>query len=244
MLSLTAVDLVEVWEQGCLSGCAARVFLLLSRVHPDMSYEKLQNLPLGVRDDMLLQLREQLFGSQLESVVSCKNCHELLEIKLGIHEFRANSKLGDYPVLEWIIGDLAVRFRVPTGGDLRDIEDCQDWKTARQRLLESCILEAHRNKEAIAPSQLTEQETEVLAERIAQADPHGELLLNGDCPGCGHRWESLLDIATFLWQELDMRVKSLLSEVHTLAWAYSWAERDILAMSARRRQIYLELLQR
>ena len=33
----------------------------------------------------------------------------------------------------------------------------------------------------------------------------------------------------------------LLGEVHTLARAYHWREAEILAMSSRRRQAYLEL---
>lgn len=72
---------------------------------------------LGSRDDLLLQLREQIFGPRLESVVKCPKCSESLEINLDIHELRAGSESGDNPAAEWTNGDLSVRFRVPTGGD-------------------------------------------------------------------------------------------------------------------------------
>ena len=42
--------------------------------------------------------------------------------------------------------------------------------------------------------------------------------------------------------ELATQAKRLLREVHFLARAYGWREADILAMSARRRQAYLEMV--
>jgi hypothetical protein len=242
MRALTAVDLVDVWEQGWASGCAERALLLLGRAHPDISDEELEAMPLGIRDDLLLQLRQQLFGPWLESVVICPKCSESLEISVDANELRAEGESGDDARTEWTSGELSVRFRVPASGDLRDLEGDRDPEEVRRRLLERCVLEAHRGVETIEPLQLTREETIALGEHIAQADPRGELMLNAECPRCGHRWERLLDIASFLWREIDIHVKRLLGDVHTIASAYSWSERDILAMSARRRQMYLEEL--
>ena len=61
------------------------------------------------------------------------------------------------------------------------------------------------------------------------------------CPGCGHDWQPVFDIARFLWQELHAWALHMLREVDTLAASYHWAEADILALSPRRRQAYLEL---
>jgi ribosomal protein S27E len=244
MTALKAVDLVDVWERGYINGYAERAQLLLSQAYADLSHDELKALPLGKRDDMLLQLREQIFGSRLESVVSCPNCNETLAINLDIPELRANLALGEDSATEWTSGDLWIRFRVPTGGNLLDLEKSKNREEARQRLLEHCVVEAHRGEEIIEPSQLTREETIALAERVARADSRGELMLNTKCPSCGNSWETLLDIAAFLWSELDVYVKRLATEVHALAWAYSWSERDILTMSARRRQIYLELVGR
>jgi hypothetical protein len=52
----------------------------------------------------------------------------------------------------------------------------------------------------------------------------------------------LFDIVSFFWTELSAQAKRLLREVHTLARGYGWREADILAMSARRRQLYLDLV--
>ena len=289
MRALTTVDLVDVWEQGWARGPAERALLLLGRTFPYTSTEELEAMPLGVRDDHLLQLRERLFGATLESVVRCPGCGESLEISVNAHELQADLKVSttaeagstateagsttteadsstteadstlirdadtrsaDLRVgpressgMEWTAGDLSVRFRVPTTRDFLDLEAFSDPDEVRRGLIERCVLDAHRGTERIQPLQLDEEETIALGEEIAQADPNGELMLLAECPSCGHRWDSLLDIASFLWQEIDIHVRRLLAEVHTLATAYSWSERDILSMSALRRQMYLEELQ-
>ena len=83
---------------------------------------------------------------------------------------------------------------------------------------------------------------ERLAERLAECDPWAESLLDLICPGVRHEWTVLLDVAVFLWTEIRARAQRLLHDVHTLAMAYGWREADILAMSSRRREAYLELV--
>ena len=46
---------------------------------------------------------------------------------------------------------------------------------------------------------------------------------------------------SFLWTEIEAWAWRMLSDVHTLARAYGWGERDILALSPTRRQFYLEM---
>ena len=50
------------------------------------------------------------------------------------------------------------------------------------------------------------------------------------------------DIASFFWSEIHSWAQRALREVATLARAYGWREADILSMSARRRQAYLEMI--
>ena len=63
-----------------------------------------------------------------------------------------------------------------------------------------------------------------------------------NCADCGHRWVSAFDIVSFLWSEIDNWAKRLLREVCALATALGWREADILAMSAQRRQLYLQII--
>ena len=191
---------------------------------------------------MLLQLREQMFGPWLKSVVECPQCHETLEINLDIRELRSR-EAGENLEAEFLSNHLKIRFRVPTHGDLRNLRTAMTCRrpVAVDRAL---VLEVHRGGKKVESLELTREETIALAGRVVEADPHAELILAGECPSCSHRWTSPLDIASFLWQELELAVKRLLADVHALAWAYSWSERDILSMSERRRRFYLELLTR
>ena len=77
---------------------------------------------------------------------------------------------------------------------------------------------------------------------MAACDPLADIRLELCCAACEHRWSLALDPVTFLWARVAEHARLLLREVHTLAWAYGWQEADILAMSARRRQYYLDMV--
>ncbi len=77
---------------------------------------------------------------------------------------------------------------------------------------------------------------------MEEADPQGNVQLALDCPACGHRWLQAFDILTYLWREIDDWAQRTLREVHLLASAYGWSEQAILALSARRRHMYLEMV--
>lgn len=250
MQALSASELIEVWETGASRGSGERAQLLLERAHLPLSPKQLRALPIGARDAMLLQLREQLFGPRLDGLVRCPRCEESIEVHADCRQLRSEAppaenaamQLTGGPEIQWRSAALSVRFRLPTGGDLIEIEGCKDLASARDQLIGLCLIDAARDGAPITPADLTATELSGLADQIAAADPNAELMLNGDCPSCGSRWESLLDIAAYLWTEIERRVGRLLTEVHTLARAYGWSEQDILAMSARRRQTYLGLL--
>ncbi len=52
--------------------------------------------------------------------------------------------------------------------------------------------------------------------------------------------ERAFDVGGFLWEEIDVRARRLLDEVHALARSYCWSERQILELSETRRRAYLE----
>jgi hypothetical protein len=86
-------------------------------------------------------------------------------------------------------------------------------------------------------------ELEQIGQRLALADPLAETQLALRCPACEQEWEETLDIVAFLWREIEARARRLVREIHWLAATYGWAEADILAMSAVRRALYLEMME-
>jgi hypothetical protein len=51
----------------------------------------------------------------------------------------------------------------------------------------------------------------------------------------------LFDVVSYFWGEIEDWAMRLFRDVHSLAAAYGWSEREIIGMSARRRRLYLEL---
>jgi hypothetical protein len=88
------------------------------------------------------------------------------------------------------------------------------------------------------PDDLVEQ----VVTQIAALDPQARIELDLTCAACGHAWPAVLDIASFLWAEINAWAHRTLRDVHAIARAYGWPEADILAMSPLRRQCYLEMV--
>ena len=81
-----------------------------------------------------------------------------------------------------------------------------------------------------------------VSERIREVDVHSEIKCRLQCPECGHSWAEPFDIVSFLWQEMEVKARIILSEVQLLAKAFGWWEGDILSLSDVRRKYYIEAL--
>jgi len=170
-------------------------------------------VPVGRRDAALLDLRVAWFGDVFSGVTSCPACGEEIELTFTADEVRRDALPASADV------------RLPTTEDLMAIEHFTDVDAARAALLARCGA------------------SEEDVERMAMLDPQADVQIDADCPACAHRWREPFDIVTFLWTELSVLARHLLADVHELASAYGWSERDILALSPARRNAYLEMLQ-
>ena len=170
------------------------------------------SLPIGRRDAVLLDLRVAMFGHEFTGVTSCPACGEEIELEFDAEEVRRA------PTAD------ARSLRLPTTEDLIAIEHMTDLAAARAMLLDRC----GASEEDVA--------------RMAEADPQADVQIDADCPACEHRWREPFDIASYLWTEISVLARRLLIDVHDLASAYGWSERDILSMSSARRNAYLEMV--
>jgi hypothetical protein len=238
----TPAQLLQVWERGGDPSAAARGLLLLGCSCDDEApADALAALPLGRRDALLLELRERLFGTAIEAVATCPQCAAMIEATFRCDDLRLSAPPIDASALEHVTHGTRVQFRLPDSHDLLALEHCSDAGAARGLLLERCVLAAQQGGEPRDVRSLPHELQTELAQAMAQADPQADLQLAFRCPDCDHAWQPLFDIARFLWQELHAWALHLLREVDTLAATYHWAEADILALSPRRRQAYLEL---
>jgi hypothetical protein len=131
-----------------------------------------------------------------------------------------------------------VEFRLPGVGDLAAAARSGDPRAA---LLARCLVSAVRDGTAVSHAELPAAVQQRIAEAVEAADPGADLTLNVACPECGRATRAELDIASYLWTELDSWARDVLLDVHLLATAYGWSEPEILALSPTRRRYYLEL---
>jgi len=144
--------------------------------------------------------------------------------------------------LRLLVEDYEIRFRLPRTEDLSAIAGLPDANSARQVLLRRCLLSACRGDSEIPVDSLPQHILSAVATRMSDVDPQANVQLAVSCPSCAHKWQATFDIVSFFWLELDAWAQRLVREVHTLAATYGWREADIVAMSPRRRQTYLELI--
>ena len=246
MAGLSDLDIVTVWSVAQPVHPAARGAALLRAVSPDSTFDEVARLPIGRRDARLLALRQQLFGSRLAAVTSCPACGLRVEAEIPLGSLsvdasenpRAQAPESGRPSTPSHVvasGDYRIEVRPPDTRDLVAIAGAPDEESARAMLLGRCMTGA---EPAALPAEIV---SDVVA-AIAACDPGADVTIALACPECGHGWESSLDIAAFLWSEIDAAARRVLRDIHALAVAYGWSESEVLAIPPARRQLYLAMV--
>jgi hypothetical protein len=228
MGTFRAEDFLLVRDLGYRRDAVDRAVGMLARVHPGTDPAA---LPLGRRNTALLDLREDLFGPEIAAFAVCPHCSEELELSLTVDALRSGHS-PEQTNVETALEIDGIRFRLLDSSDLKAAAACEDVETARALLLERCA----------GTADLPDDVIERIGAAMEASDPQAETLLDVACAACGRPWQLTFDIVSFLHAEVDAQARRLLREIHTLARGYGWSEREILALSARRRRDYLELL--
>lgn len=241
MHGLTAAAVLDVWERGRRQSPDQRAILLLAAAQPDQSVEQVAALSIGRRDAQLLTLRERTFGPRATCLADCPQCMLRVQIDLTLGDLRVSAP---DPADSWAItvGDAEVRYRLPNSLDLIAVARLGEIAAIRSALLERCLTEVTLASRPQPIGELPPDLLDMIEADMAERDPQAHVQLALTCPECRHAWSAIFDIPTFFWAEISARAEQLLYEVHALATAYGWREADILALSAARRQAYLELV--
>ncbi len=248
MHSLSAQGIIRIWETSQYQHPLDKALTILVVGKPEMNWDQLAKLPIGQRDQLLLDIREKTFGPTLSGFAECSKCKEPLEFTTSINELSntqksKNNKKEDS--WELVVDKMKLKFRLPNSIDIAkavDKVDKNEVKAAQHLIAQRCILETISNGKHVDVNKLPEMVINKLAKLMARYDPQAEIIFDLQCIACGHIWQIIFDIVTFLWKEISTYAKLLLQEVHTLAFAYKWREEDILSMTNARRQYYLGLL--
>jgi hypothetical protein len=238
---LLAPDILRMCEGGADQRPIERALTVLAAGCPESSHEQLAALSISGRDSQLLELRQRTFGDTLNAFSECPQCAGQLEIRFSAEAIKSTGK--DRPDVQETEADgITVRFRLPNSIDLTEAIQVGNIERAREALFCRCVIEACRGEVKIAPSELPPEVSEEINRLMAASDPAAEVVLNLQCPLCSHSWDALFDIVAFFWTEISAHARRLLREIDALARTYGWGEAEILGLSERRRQAYLELI--
>ena len=244
--------LLLAWERGYGRAPFEQALVLLGIAFPNTTADELMNLSIGKRDAALLTLRKRLFGERLESLATCPECSETLELSFSVEDITVNAasspelpnspespRSKEFHSVE--LDGLHIDFRPPTGRDLLLLTRIAPDDRGNQ-LLRQCVSRVQSDEQAIELSELPSHTRSAISQAIADSDPQANIQLALSCIGCGHQWSPAFDIVGFLWAELNVWCQRLLAEIHVLAKAYGWSESGILALSRWRRQVYLSMV--
>src|SRR6266566_2064630 len=243
MRGLSAQELLYTWEVALRAHSVERAITILEMALPEVPRDELLALSVGQRDARLLSIREATFGSRLDGFAECPACQERLEFAFNVSDIRVlpENRTSAKQVQEVSIEGYSLRYRLPDSSDLAQIVCFQDVMVARDLLLQRCVLQACQENVEVEVAALPESVIAILGRHMLESDPQAEVPIDLSCPVCTHNWLVIFDIVPFFWSEICAQAKRLMREVHMLARAYGWNEADILAMSATRRQFYLEM---
>lgn len=240
MRALTVSEIIRLWETASRHHPVDRALAILQTVMPDHGRDQLAALALGQRDALLLSVRRNTFGNMLPGTSVCPSCSGTVEFELDCAEIQDR---GAEPHPEHLSLDgYEIDIRPLNSFDLAAALGAGSAPESRAVLLARCISDARFGDRPVAPEALPMAVEQSISESALAADAQAETLLELSCPDCGHKWQSVLDIVHVLWLEISARAQRLLTEVHMLARAYGWREKDVFALSPERRAAYLQMV--
>jgi hypothetical protein len=240
---LIASQILEVWEQGRTQTPVQRAFSLLALALPDHSSTDLGTCSIGRRDRELLGLRHRIFGSRLTASTQCPACGEIVETDFSVADIQTPISTQPDKLPPFRSGEFELHFRLPNCGDLAALNPEDSGSEQKKMLLRCCVTDVRRNHRELPADEVPGDVIAALSNHMAELDPQGDIQLGLNCPGCAHHWEAALDIASYLWSEINAWAIRTLRDIHVLASTYSWTESEILKLSPWRRQTYLEIIQ-
>ena len=242
MRPLKADELLQLWENNWNKSVLEKSLHLIALASKTNDLKQIAQLSLGERDARLLLLRKWMFGNNLLNIATCPSCGEQVEWEMKVDDLIVHKPktIAAPETFEFQLDDFLIRYRLIHSLDMLQYQKAAN--TDSSFLLRNCILEVRKGNEAFSKEHLPQPVLEHLEEKLSKADPQALINLSMDCPACQHQWTTSFSILHFIWLEIENWVKHILQEVYLLAKNFNWSEKDILNMSPRRRQLYLQML--
>jgi len=245
-MTLSDDTCLTLFERGAARHAIDRALLLAaSGGAPPLAALDWADVPLGCRDAHLIALRLAWFGPHFDATLACPACGQMLTLSLDLRALGAGQNAGEpgdpaplfalAPTLGPVtLASLGLSVRRPTSRDLAAVASARSVDEAAQALL------LRLSDGATPQGGWTATHAAAADAALDVADPLARISVAAQCEHCLHPFTMPLDIAAVLWDELSAQARSVAQQVHALAGAYGWSERDILAMPPTRRALYLQ----
>jgi hypothetical protein len=235
--------LLAAWEAGAGAPELARGCAVLAAAGLADAVTVL-DLPLGLVGYLGLRCHLTSFGSQIDALAVCQACGATLDVALSLTELLPSPETvpaqdgpGDpAPARTLRLAGGVVTVRSPAVRDLLAAAADADPRGALVRRCAQGPGSAPVEVAGLGPDELA-----LVDEALEDLSGLGLITVRAACPDCGEPVAALLDPAALLWQQVQRAAPVLLHDVATLAAAFGWSEREILALPAVRRRAYLQL---
>jgi len=238
--SLTAFELLSVWERGIGSTQLERALLLIAAAYPGETSP--EQLSIGERDDRLLMLRESMFGPAVSCIAACPACRERLDAEFTIADLLKSARPEVNKIFEVSNEGLKLKIRLPNSADLMSLIPEDSILLNRSRLFRRCVVDARDPDRPMAMEDVSDSTIEAVGKIMSESDPQADIQVHLQCACCDHPWDICFDTLAYFWKEIESWAKRILADVHLIASEYGWDEREILSLSPLRRQCYLDLI--
>ena len=165
---------------------------------------------------------------------TCPDCGAAFDIPVRHGELPVKPAGEGYPFVTVETSFGPVRFRVPDGADQEAVAGIPDPREARRALASRC---AHQEEAPLA-GELSDEDLDRAEAALEEVAPEVVTRAQAACPDCGQAAEVHLDPYVCF----GAANSGLFLDVHALASAYHWSEREILALPSDRRRLYLSLV--
>jgi hypothetical protein len=202
------------------------------------SLERIDALSVPDRRFLIIELAHALGLSFAWWTHRCAACGTQFDFSFDLHELPVMPAGECYPTAEVKTTCGRVRLRVPTGADQARLAAADDDAAAAHLLAELCISPCDPSTSGAVIDELTPEDLAAIDEALEELAPKPVWAVQAPCPDCGSVNVISIDAAAWLAQIADGPTR----EVHEIALAYGWNERDILTLPRAQRQKYLALI--
>lgn len=201
--------------------------------------ERVDALSVPDRRFLMVELAQALGLACAWSTHACEGCAAPFDFPLDLAQLPVVPAGPDYPCAVVTTARGRVRLRVPTGADQIRIAALDADDAAALRMLATlCASPCDDAMDRDLAAAFSPDDLAALDAGLEELAPNLPWALEARCPECGQ--DNVIPIDTAAW--LARAAEGPTADVHEIALAYGWSERDILALTRTQRRKYLALI--